>query len=219
MECLKDRKFGSVLGGVRDMKLLAANLETSMLAKNFKRFAGADQIMDQQEYDRFSKEMNLTRQQAATLWTILDADGSGQIEKVEFITALKSFQQARAWLRFCPDCIYDSTCAYCCECNSNCDLCSDQSFCAAHWEDHPARNREDVGGFDAAASSMNTKELLREQLVIRPLNWAYSSPLMAWLPNAQKAVLRRTLRAQQLASKDAIEQARWEEEVARNARR
>jgi hypothetical protein len=34
--------------------------------------------MDRQEYDRFTAEQNITRTQAAALWSLLDKDGSGQ---------------------------------------------------------------------------------------------------------------------------------------------
>ena len=62
---------------------------------------------------------------------------------------------------------------------------------------------------------VSTTELLRDQLVIRPLSWMYESPAMAWLPVEQKGTLRRTLRAQQQAAAAAVEKVRAEEEEAR----
>ena len=83
----------------------------------------------------------MTRQQATQLWRILDKDGSGQISKDEFGEALTGMHRARAWLRYCPDCIYQNTCAYCLETNSNCPNCNENAYCAACWADHPARHR------------------------------------------------------------------------------
>ena len=205
----------------REARALAARLDTSKMAVNFGRFAGADQLMQRDEFDRFTKITNLTRQQANSLWIVLDRDGSGEVTKEEFTTALENFQKARAWLRFCPSCVYANTCNYCQECNSNCEMCTEHSFCAEHWNDHPARNQS-VGeagtGSAGTGAPANTTELLRERLVIRPLEWMYESPLTAWLPVEQKGALRRVLRAQQTAANAAAERAREEEEKANKAR-
>lgn len=147
---------------------------------------------------------NITRPQAAALWLVLDRDHSGQVEKEEFTAALSAMQLARAWLRYCPECIYDNLCSYCQECNTNCDFCTDHSFCAAHWADHPARFRQEAGTSGGAPKThVNATEMLRETLVIKPLEWAYGSQLMAWLSVDQKAAIRRVLRHQQLANEEA----------------
>jgi hypothetical protein len=196
-------------------------------------------------FARFTKWSNITRQEANLLWQILDRDGSGAVEQREFQQGLASLQQARSWLRYCPDCVYANTCAFCLECNANCELCTDASFCTQHWTDHPARNASAaVETTEAEKRFMNTSEVLRQQLVIRPLNWAYTrcacplaappachcaspralpvslgilsrhSPLTGWLPISQKALLRQALRKQQLAHDEAIRVAREEEESA-----
>lgn len=205
-------------------KQLAANLDLDVLGKNFMRFAGGDESMDTEEYERFTKEHNMTRKQAADLWLILDKDGSGEISKQEFADALSTFQRERAWLRYCPDCIYQNSCAYCLETNASCNACTENNFCAACWADHPARHR-DMEGLDAdgggasAGAPLSTAEQLRTQFIVRPLNWAYTSPMMAWLPVAQKAQLRQALRIQQQIIADAQEKARREEEAALALRR
>ena len=43
------------------------------------------------------------------------------------------------WLRSCPACGYSNSCAFCLECNQNCDACSEVCYCAFHWADHPGR--------------------------------------------------------------------------------
>ena len=201
------------------VKRLAGKLDVEALGKNFGRFAGADEKMDSEEFERFTKSVNISRSQAASLWNVLDRDGSGSVDRTEFGVALENLQKARAWSRYCPDCIYANTCSYCQECNADCDFCTHNSFCAAHWSDHPALNKEeDVSADGVGRTHVNTGELLRDTLVIRPLQWAYGSPMMRWVPVAQKAALRRALRGQQLASQDARARAKEEEAAARQAR-
>ena len=48
-----------------------------------------------------------------TVALAVDADGSGTIDKDEFRIALTNMQGARAWLRYCPTCLYENTCEYC----------------------------------------------------------------------------------------------------------
>ena len=195
---------------------LAANLDLDFFGQSFAKFAGSDGIMDAQEFENYSKKANLSRKQAAHLWEVLDKDNSGEVSMEEFEEALTNFQRARAWLRYCPDCIYQNTCAYCLETNANCQNCTDSAFCAACWADHPAKHREAADDDVTAAKTraLSTADQMRNQLVIRPLNWAYTSPMFAWLPVAQKASLRQALRAQQQAVADSQERARREEEAA-----
>ena len=173
--------------------------------------------VDKEEYARFTKEVNVTRQQAAALWNVLDKDHSGVVEVSEFHEALRNLQKARAWLRYCPECVYSNTCSYCQECNVECDDCTDESFCAAHWEDHPARSNpeeEDAVTRAHAVFPVGSPEWAREALLIRPLAWAYHSPATAWVPVAQKAKLRQLLRDQQLRSAEAAKLADAEEAAA-----
>lgn len=197
-------------------KELAAKLDVDKLGNSFGRFAGADAMMDKEEFEQFTKASNITRSQASALWHILDRDGSGQVSLGEFSEALHNMQSARAWLRYCPECIYMNTCPYCQECNADCPNCTENAYCASCWADHPARHKEAEA--DEAAGSrlakLGTSELLRTHLLIRPLNWAYSSEYTAWMPVAQKARLRQLLRAQQQKIDEAVLAAQLEEEAA-----
>lgn len=159
----------------------------------------------------------MTRSQAQALWQILDHDRSGEVSKSEFRDALAKLQQARAWIRFCPDCIYANSCAYCMECNANCSDCTENAFCASCWADHPARHKvaeEDEDGIAAATRALDPVSQARTQLLIRPLNWAYTSPLMRWLPVTQKAALRQALRYHQQQVDAAMLAAEEEEKAA-----
>lgn len=220
-------KFVASIGGKKKLaskgmltNQLANKLDIDLFGRQFGKFAGSDEVMDQQEFEGFSKQMNLTRQQAMSLWLILDKDNSGEVSKDEFNDVFKSFQNARAWLRYCPDCIYSNTCAYCMETNSNCQNCTENAYCAACWADHPARHREvDDGEGAGHKAALSTSDMLRTNLVVRPLNWAYTSPMMAWLPVPQKAALRQALRQQQQVLAESQEKARQEEQAALAMRR
>ena len=117
--------------------LLADALDLDRLGGYFVKYAGSDETMDRHEFQKFTSDQNITRGQAAALWHMLDRDGSGQVDKAEFFKALRNLQQARTWLRYCPTCSYTNSCSYCQECNLNCTLCDENSFCADHWADHP----------------------------------------------------------------------------------
>ena len=239
MDCLKDRKLGGdgegggllsmIFGAPQADELareqnatvnsLASKLEVDKLGASFARFAGSDETMDRNEYDEFTKASNITRQQAFALWNILDADNSGQVSKKEFASALANLQAARAWVRYCPDCIYENVCAYCQECNANCSDCNEMSFCAKCWKDHPSKHRKrNEEEEEMMAQKLTTTELLRTHLVIKPLNWAYTSSFTQWMPIRQKALLRQALRAQQQKVADALQVAQEEEEAALKAR-
>ena len=138
------------------------------------------------------------------------------VDKSEFEDALKMMLSARAWLRYCPACIYANTCDYCQECNANCDECNEDVFCGTHWADHPARTVEDVDETGAAIERhpFGSPEFLRRHLVIRPLSWAYHSKAMSWVPTQHKAVLRQALRNQQLAAQESAAAAEQREAAA-----
>ena len=97
-------------------------------------------------FDQFSKAQNLSRSQAQALWEMLDADNSGEVSRSEFNAGLAKLQAARAWLRYCPDCVYMNTCNYCQECNANCSDCTENAFCASCWADHPKRHAVALAG-------------------------------------------------------------------------
>ena len=154
--------------------------------------------------------MHITTSNYETLWAFMDTDHDGVISTAEFSTALHKLQTARAWLRYCPDCIYTNRCAYCQECNAECSACSDTAFCAQHWQDHPGRalalagsDSDSARAAAAKAASLKFENLdtisqMRTVVLIRPMNWAYSHDFVRqWLPVRQQASLRRVLRAQQ----------------------
>ena len=68
-------------------------------ASNFDEFAGEDLEMDREEFEKYAKAANLTRKQAKELWKVLDADGSGVIERHEFQAGMARMQMAQAWCR------------------------------------------------------------------------------------------------------------------------
>lgn len=222
---------GGDAGGVlqsfaRNLKVreISSKIDLDVMGRNFGRFAGGDMMMDAEEFDRFTKSTNLTRAQAASLWDILDADRSGSVSKAEFSEALEKLQSARAWLRHCPECVYANTCAYCQECNANCSDCTENAFCSSCWADHPTRHAVGAVGADDAEDvaaamkrALDPVSQLRTTLLIKPLNWAYTSPLTQWLPVAQKAALRQALRSQQQAVDKALQSAAEAEEAALKA--
>ena len=82
------------------------------------------------------------------LWVRLDADGNGFVDEEEFTSALETmFTERGAWLRYCPTCSFDGTCAACIECAA-CPDCSERSFCPTCWASHPG-NPESVWGWPA----------------------------------------------------------------------
>merc|ERR1711998_170408 len=97
------------------------------------------------------------RAQAIALWRLLDKDGSGGIDRHEFNVALQGLVQARMWIRYCPACVYTNTCTYCQECNDYCPNCNEESFCAAHWTDHPAREGNRIVRSDDLGDDVQSK--------------------------------------------------------------
>ena len=85
--------------------MLTTNVEIDVFDNLFSKHAGSDNVMDQQEFDRFTKDANLTRSQASSLWHVLDADNSGQVSLDEFGVALANMHAARAWLAVCEEVI------------------------------------------------------------------------------------------------------------------
>ena len=158
------------------------------------------------------------------MWEMLDADNSGEVSRSEFNAGLAKLQAARAWLRYCPDCVYMNTCNYCQECNANCSDCTENAFCASCWADHPKRHAvalagDGEDGVAAPQRALDQVSQLRTNLLIRPLNWAYTSPMMRWLPVSQKAALRQALRFQQQQVDLALQAAADAEEAALKAMR
>ena len=73
---------------------------------------------------------------------------------------------------------------------------------------------EDEENASANKRAMDTASVLRTNLLIKPLNWAYTSPMMGWLPVQQKAALRQALRHQQQTVDNALKRAADAEEAA-----
>lgn len=189
------------------IRLLAGKLDLDIVGRQFGKYSGSDNLLDRSEFDRFTQSSNLSRQQAESMWLALDKNGDGIISRAEFDDAVQNMLAARAWLRYCPECIYANTCVFCQECNASCHDCNETAFCSLHWADHPARTRQaldvdDAEGASRAAAKMSVAGLARHHLVIRPLTWVYQHPGMAWLPVGQKAALRRVLRSQQQLNED-----------------
>lgn len=120
---------------VDEAKSLQKTLDVDALRQAFIRFAGPDECMDPEEYDRFAAALQLGELKER-LWTLMDGDNSGSVSKREFTASLQVLQQARAWMRFCPTCAFDNNCAFCKKCAS-CPSCSNVVFCPACWADHP----------------------------------------------------------------------------------
>ena len=118
---------------------LSQELDVDALNEDFKKFAGMDDMLSRAEYDTFIKTRKIPPAIAGVLWSLLDTDGSGEVSKDEFKSALLALQSSRSWSRYCPACEYRNDCAFCQECNSGCPRCSDVSFCASCWNDHPGR--------------------------------------------------------------------------------
>ena len=118
---------------------LSQELDVDALNEDFKKFAGLDDMLSRAEYDTFIKTKKIPPAIAGVLWSLLDTDGSGEVSKDEFKSALLALQSSRSWSRYCPACEYRNDCAFCQECNSGCPRCSDVSFCASCWNDHPGR--------------------------------------------------------------------------------
>ena len=118
---------------------LSQELDVDALNEDFKKFAGMDDMLSRVEYDTFIKTRKIPPAIAGVLWSLLDTDGSGEVSKDEFKSALIALQSSRSWSRYCPACEYRNDCAFCQECNSGCPRCSDVSFCASCWNDHPGR--------------------------------------------------------------------------------
>ena len=118
---------------------LSQELDVDALNEDFKKFAGMDDMLSRAEYDTFIKTRKIPPAIAGVLWSLLDTDGSGEVSKDEFKSALLALQSSRSWSRYCPACEYRNDCAFCQECNSGCPRCSEVCFCASCWNDHPGR--------------------------------------------------------------------------------
>ena len=119
---------------------LAAKLNVDELSAQFAKHAGLDETLDREEFFEFATASKLPKATADNLWVLLDSDKSGTVSRAEFSSALRNMQQARAWLRFCPTCDFDNTCAYCFEVKE-CAGCTREKFCPKHWAEHPDKCR------------------------------------------------------------------------------
>ena len=67
--------------------------------------------------------------------------------------------------------------------------CSEVCFCASCWNDHPGRQQtmEELVDQDHEPHPFGSTEYLRENLVIRPLEWAYHSRALRSAPRRPAA--------------------------------
>ena len=126
---------------LEELKKLSTQLDTDLLRVAFIKYAGPDEEMDLNEFERFSKAMSISTI-AHRLWVVMDTDKSGTVTKDEFLDALTLLTQARAWLRFCPTCMFDNECSMCLK-SMACPKCSHTRFCVTCWASHPG-NTEPV---------------------------------------------------------------------------
>ncbi|KAL1523811.1 hypothetical protein AB1Y20_018733 [Prymnesium parvum] len=118
-----------------DLKKLSSKIDLDSMRAAFLKHAGPDEMMDRDEFERFAKARNLL-EKAPMLWNAMDADRSGSVDKDEFLNALHNLTSARAWLRFCPTCMFANECEMCVR-TLDCEQCNSQRFCVKHWAEHP----------------------------------------------------------------------------------
>ena len=108
------------------LKKLASQLDIDRLRAAFIKHAGPDELMDQSEFERFAKAEGIMHV-AAQLWTAMDSDRSGSVDKDEFLEALAALSSARAFMRFCPTCMFENECEMCVKVK-DCDDCTAQRY-------------------------------------------------------------------------------------------
>eukprot|EP00320_Phaeocystis_rex_P000892 CAMPEP_0119079282 /NCGR_PEP_ID=MMETSP1178-20130426/106027_1 /TAXON_ID=33656 /ORGANISM="unid sp, Strain CCMP2000" /LENGTH=296 /DNA_ID=CAMNT_0007061793 /DNA_START=35 /DNA_END=925 /DNA_ORIENTATION=+ len=193
---------------------LAREIDVDKTAKIFRRHAGFDDDMDEEEFEIFCEHAGIKPELTKSLWKLLDDDGSGSVTLAEFKQALIYLRQAAQWVRYCPTCKYQNVCAFCQEANK-CSECTEERFCNEHWTEHPGRpdERRETGRQHMVAG---TPAWVKEELVVRPLEVAYDAISKTKLPIALKSKVRQTLRQHQEASAEALAeltlQAELEEE-------
>ena len=106
------------------LKKLSSQLDVDALRAAFIKHAGPDELMDQSEFELFAKAMDIMKI-APQLWSAMDSDRSGSVDKDEFMEALTKLSAARAFLRFCPTCMFENDCEMCVKVK-DCPDCTDQ---------------------------------------------------------------------------------------------
>lgn len=181
---------------------LAMEIDVDKAAKIFRRHAGFDDDMDQEEFEIFCEAAGIREKLTKNLWKLLDDDGSGSVTLEEFKQALIYLRRAGQWLRFCPTCKYGNSCAFCLEAAS-CDMCSEKRFCHDHWTEHPGRPN-DMRAAGRGHLVAGSPAWVQENLLTRPLELVYDAASQTSLPVTVKAKVRRAMRQQQDASAVAI---------------
>lgn len=181
---------------------LAMEIDVDKAAKIFRRHAGFDDDMDQEEFEIFCEAAGIREKLTKNLWKLLDDDGSGSVTLEEFKQALIYLRRAGQWLRFCPTCKYGNSCAFCLEAAS-CDMCSEKRFCHDHWTEHPGRPN-DMRAAGRGHLVAGSPAWVQENLLTRPLELVYDAASQTSLPVTVKAKVRRAMRQQQDASAIAI---------------
>ena len=181
---------------------LAMEIDVDKAAKIFRRHAGFDDDMDQEEFEIFCEAAGIREKLTKNLWKLLDDDGSGSVTLEEFKQALIYLRRAGQWVRFCPTCKYGNSCAFCQEAAS-CDMCSEKRFCHDHWTEHPGRPN-DMRAAGRGHLVAGSPAWVQENLLTRPLELVYDAASQTSLPVTVKAKVRRAMRQQQDASAVAI---------------
>lgn len=102
---------------------LAREIDVDHASKIFRRHAGFDDDMDEEEFDIFCEAAGIRPVLTKMLWKLLDDDGSGSVTLEEFKQALIFLRQASQWVRYCPTCKYSNDCAFCQEA-ARCPVCT-----------------------------------------------------------------------------------------------
>ena len=134
------------------LKKLSSQIDIDAMRVAFIKYAGPDELMDKDEFARFAKQLSIA-ELAPQLWNAMDRDNSGTVDKREFLDALNNLTTARAWLRYCPICMFENDCALC-DMAANCSECTDALFCHKCWNAHAGSIQELTKDTDALRAQM-----------------------------------------------------------------
>jgi hypothetical protein len=125
-----------------EIRELSRAIDLDKLNTAFLMYAGPDKRMDRNEYTTFMRRLGLSQEIADRLWTLLDMDRNGIVDSDEFSKTLHALTNARAWLRYCPECEFRNECAFC-KSIEDCENCTCETFCPRHWAEHPSNEQPD----------------------------------------------------------------------------
>lgn len=125
-----------------EIRELSRAIDLDKLNIAFLTYAGPDQCMDLNEYTTFMRRLGLSQEIADRLWKLLDMDRNGIVDSDEFSKTLLALANARAWLRYCPECEFRNACDFC-QSIEECENCTRETFCPRHWAEHPSNEQPD----------------------------------------------------------------------------